>query len=360
MKQLKLAELILLSLFLLLNVPIVSNVPILSKDNADLRIAYPVPEGIQNATYIPTIPEDFNDTYLNTTNTYSDMISPMSAFDEVDDIEGHQPFYALVAGDEEERQIWRGLGDCWLDWKGWATLQIERGDEALVANFGIDIRILGFIEWDSDDSARTMADLWYDLESKTSQYLRTIYSGNGWTNYVDAIIGISAQATPDEPNIPGISSGPEYLDQGRVFSVLKWQVYWMDDNIVQHEVSHLFYADDHYVPNHTTYGECCVMEGDTHSISFIWEDGLWSVFNDIPCAYITYSWCNQSPNGYYPFQCLSFIDQHKSRYQSDLPVFLGWWDPYQTKPVTIYYWYDEENDRIWQEVKSGSTSSTIR
>ena len=36
--------------------------------------------------------------------------------------------------------------DCWLDWKGWATLQIERGDEALVANFGIDIRILGFIE----------------------------------------------------------------------------------------------------------------------------------------------------------------------------------------------------------------------
>jgi len=50
--------------------------------------AYPVPEGIQNATYIPTIPENFNGTYLNTTDTYSDMISPMSAFDEVDDIEG--------------------------------------------------------------------------------------------------------------------------------------------------------------------------------------------------------------------------------------------------------------------------------
>ena len=336
-----------------------SNVPTVSKADTDLLTAYPVPEGIQNATYIPTIPEDFNGTYLNTTNTYSDMVSPMSAFDEVDDIEGHQPFYALVAGDEEERQIWRGLGDCRLDWKGWATLQIERGDEALVANYGIDIRILGFIEWDSDDSKTTMEGLWYDLESKTSQYLRQVYSGNGWRNYVDAIIGISAQATPDEPNIPGKAPGPAYLDQGRIFLLLKWQVYWMDDNIVQHEVSHLFYADDHRVRNHTIYGECCVMERDTHSIYFIWEDGLWGVFNDIPCAYITYSWCNQSPNDYYPFQCFSFIDQHKSKYQGDLPILLDWWDVYETRPMTRYWWFIEDTGGTWIEDK-GANAPALR
>lgn len=127
--------------------------------------------------------------------------------------------------------------------------------------------------------------------------------GNGWRNYVDAIIGITVQATPgDAETIPGIT------ELGGNCMLVKWQVYWMDDNSVLHEVSHLFYADDHYVPNHTTYGECCVMEGDAHSIYFIWEDGLWGVFNDIPCAYITYPQCNQSPNDYYPFHCFSFMD----------------------------------------------------
>lgn len=53
----------------------------------------------------------------------------------------------LVFADEEEREKTRPAG-----WTGWAKAQLERGDEALVANFGIDIRILGFLEWDSDDS----------------------------------------------------------------------------------------------------------------------------------------------------------------------------------------------------------------
>jgi hypothetical protein len=322
----------------------VSNIPIFSKDNAALRVAYPVPEGIQNATYIPTIPENFNGTYLNTTNTYSDMVSPMSAFDEVDDIEGHQPFYALVAGDEEERQIWRGLGDCRLDWKGWATLQIERGDEALVANYGIDIRILGFIEWDSDDSKTTMEGLWYDLESKTSQYLRQVYSGNGWRNYVDAIIGITAQATPDDPeNWPGKAPGPAYLDQGRIFILLKWQVYWMDDNIVQHEVSHLFYAEDHWYT-------CCVMAGHTHPQTWIWEDGLWGVFSDIHCCYTAYSWDND---------CFTVIDQHKSKYQGDLPILLDWWDVYETRPMTRYWWFIEDTGGTWIEDK-GANAPALR
>ena len=339
MKRLIAVELILLSIFLAF-----SSVPAVSKANTDLLTAYPVPEEICGVKPIPTIPENFTESYLNTTNPQSNIVSPMSAIDEVDDMEAHHPIYVLVAGDEEERQTWRWLDEGPLDWKSWATLQIERGDEALVVNFGIDIRILGFIEWDSDDSKTTMGGLWYDLETKTSQYLEQVHSGNRWHNYVDAIIGITAQETPNEPNIPGKAPGPAYLDQGRVFIVLKWQVYWMDDNIVQHEISHLFYADDHW-------NDCCVMAGHKHSQTWIWEDGLWWVFNDIPCCYTAYSWDSE---------CFAVIDQHKSKYQSDLPVFLGWYDPYQTKPMTIYYWYDEQNDRVWQELAGRAYSATIK
>jgi len=28
--------------------------------------------------------------------------------------------------------------------------------------------------------------------------------------------------------------------------------------------------------------------------------------------------------------------------------------------MTIYYWYDEENDKIWQETKCGPTQATTK
>jgi len=331
MKQPRVIEIILLSVFLVL-----SSIYRAPSVNADLLTAYPVPEEIRNVEPLFAIPENFTRDYLNTTNSQSNIVSPMSAIDEVDDIEAHHPIYVLVFGDEEERAIWRTFSG-FHNWISWAKLQIERGDESLVANFGIDIRILGFLEWDSNNELETMTGLWYDLESKTSQYLRTVYSGNGWTNYVDAIIGITAQATPEEPNIPGKAPGPAYLDQGRTLILLKWQVYWMDDNIVQHEVSHLFYADDYCYT-------CCVMAGHKHSQTWIYEDALWWVFSDVPCCYTAYSWDNEHS---------TVIEQHESKYQSDLPVFLGWYDPYPTTPMTIYYWYDEENNQVWQECKCG-------
>ncbi|MBS7632423.1 hypothetical protein KEJ15_02210, partial [Candidatus Bathyarchaeota archaeon] len=97
-----------------------------------------------------------------------------------------------------------------------------------------------------------------------------------------------------------------------------------------------------------------------HDQYFIWEDGLWSVFNKIPCCYTSYSWCNQPPDQWYPCQCSTFIDQHESRFQADLPIFLNWHCPYWTKPITVYIFYDEQNNRTWQEVKCASTHATTR
>ena len=257
--------------------------------------------------YAPPASEPTNSTtkdYLNTTNPYSDSASIQGALDEVDDAEGANPLYVLVFGDEEEGSIWRWITEP-VGWQGWAKVQLERGDEALVANFGIDIRILGFLGWDSDDSKDTMEKLWYELQADTEQYLGQWYNGEAWSGFVDAIIGITAQATPgDNRTIQGLSSRSSDLDQGRIFTLLKWKVYWADDNLVQHEVSHLFYALDHR-------DYCCAMATHTHFVGYTWEDGtLWIVFNDVPCAYTSYDWCGD---------CYRVIDQKKSRYSVNLP-----------------------------------------
>jgi len=170
------------------------------------------------------MPENYTtEDYLNTTNPYS-QANPSGE-------EGNHSLYVLVFGDEEERPKLRlrptSIGPEWCTSTQWAEFQLERGDNALAANFGIDIRILGWVEWDSDDSKDSMYDLWYELEADTQQYLRQWYDGEWWSGYVDAVIGITAQSTPaDDPPIAGLAPGSSYLDQGRIFVLLKWQVYW--------------------------------------------------------------------------------------------------------------------------------------
>ncbi|MBS7632069.1 hypothetical protein KEJ15_00370 [Candidatus Bathyarchaeota archaeon] len=301
------------------------------------------------------MPENFTtDEYFDATNPYSNDEFP-SATTSFSEREASNPIYVLIAGDEEERAILRFVGMVMFPWLGYATMQIERGDEALVANFGIDIRILGFIEWDSNDNLKSMYELWYDLESKTCQYLRTDYQGY-WTDYVDAIIGITAQDTPDDFRpIAGLTPGTPYLNEGRTITLLKWQVYWADDNLVQHEVSHLFYEDDHSPPQ--TPDPCCIMASHPHFQTWICEDGyFWSVFNDIPCAYTSYSWCNE-------VECYNVMNNHHSHYENgDLSAvyLLYWHNPYITHPMTMCYWFDENKETVTIEVKSGPASATTR
>jgi hypothetical protein len=262
---------------------------------------------------------------MNTTNADSTIVCPMSALEEVDQAESGHPLYVLVFGDEEERGVIRTIGDGHYTWDMYARLQIERGDESLVAKFGIDIRILGFLSWDSDDSKQWMDELWFDLENKTKQYLREPYHGEWWSNEVDAIIGITSQATPDDRR-SGQSASPPYLDQGKIYTLLRWQSYWADDNLVQHEISHLYYAPD-------CLPDDCVMADPSHKewVSYILEDGfLFLILDNIPCCQAQNTWC---PG------CNSTIRQQAGRYPlQTLNIFVypsgGWTDP---RPDTYLY-----------------------
>src|SRR4030042_122687 len=189
--------LLLLSNFLFVRIPHGS-----ASSNEDLRVSYGLPEDVPREP----LPDNYAvEEYLNTTNPYIDNMDIQGVLDEVDDPEGDNPFYVFIFGDEEERPVgrwWEGT----LDWTSWIMLQLERGDESLVANYGIDIRILGFGEWDSNDNSDSMYNLWYELEAEKNYSLRTWYDGEWWSNYVDAIIGITSQSTPaDDPPRAGLS-----------------------------------------------------------------------------------------------------------------------------------------------------------
>jgi hypothetical protein len=285
MKKIGLAVFIILLLVL-----IFSDIEV-SKVSASTEDRYVTPAG-PDVPQEP-MPDDFTpEEYSNTTNPYA---NPCSPFDQVDDEEGDYPLYVLVFADEEARANLHWLpGDIFTSWQGYAKWQLERGDDALVAQYGIDIRILDLLEWDSNDSIEYMTDpdeydLCDELLEEKGNYLRHWFYGALWSDYVDAIIGITAQATPKDPNTPGVSSSPVERDEGKIFVLLKWQVYWKDDNTVQHEISHIYYADDHTSPT----APCCVMSYHPHFHYTIIEGGrIWIVWADVLCCYTAYSWCS--------------------------------------------------------------------
>lgn len=71
--------------------------------------------------------------------------------------------------------------------------------------------------------------------------------------------------------------------------------------MAQHEISHLFYAVDHYAT-------CCIMASHTHYQTLIWEDKYWSVFAEVPCSLTSYFWCSA---------CHDIIDTYKELYVYD-------------------------------------------
>lgn len=212
------------------------------------------------------------------------------------EFEGENPVYALVLGDEEERSCYYS-GLC--DWRGYAWSQIEQADEALVKDFSIDIRVLAFLTWDSTDSEHDSLDLLDELKRETEHYLDTWYDGIVWSGYVDIIIGVTNQRMD--------TAGRAYLG-GRVVLV-NWyfmdQVVdeqWMDDNLIRHEISHLFGAQDHDQP-------CCVMAtGHEHFVGVVFEDRqTYVVFTNVACCYTTDKWCDG---------CWSTIWSNRKRFSS--------------------------------------------
>lgn len=256
--------LLVISLCLCFSTPKASSIP-----DADDEFCI-LPEIVREAT--EPIPED---AVFNTTNHDRHYDCGVCHEEEINVTEGGFPLCVLVFGDEEVRED--------SNWKNYAPNQIERADETLVAEFGIDIRILGFQSWCSPDTITHSEDLWKHFNNTYGYYL-------GSTDYehkIDCLIAL----TGNNMDTYGLAPGPLNWGEQNMIVLIRWFSYWADDNIMQHEISHLFTAWDHEYQH--IYDVCCVMADDhTHYVSLLIEDGqIFWIDASVYCVALTNSYC---------------------------------------------------------------------
>jgi hypothetical protein len=138
------------------------------------------------------------------------------------------------------------------------------------------------LPWYSDNSEDKIFDLVDNFAAQKKPYLGQFYNGIFWSDYVDILIGITNQPVSDTVGV--------CLDQIILVNWYCWDhpladLQWADDNLIRHELSHLFGAPDH-VP------VCCVMASHEHFIGIIIEDGCtFIVCQNVPCCLTTDKWC---------------------------------------------------------------------
>jgi hypothetical protein len=192
----------------------------------------------------------------------------------------------LVAGDEE---FLAGNYDTPFGVLGafdYARFQIQRASRWLTETFSIGLCVSGFVEWDSDDTLKGTV-------SKEEKLLLEVINETGFDSVsplTTILVAWSTQLT--------IYAGLAYFD-GRACIVAP-QVYWADDNLVQHEISHLFGAEDGTYEDYTSlksdcYVRTCVMSYRGVYVDTVTEDGkVYNVQWEIPESLLTNIWCKYS------------------------------------------------------------------
>jgi len=182
----------------------------------------------------------------------------------------------LVVGDEEMRSNWW----LWWNWKGYTEYQIER---SLYYAFGLRYKVwiecATWIEWDSNDNNDA-----YEL-------LQEMVAEIGWKsgNYYDGVrcdilIGWTNQQSFLDTGVVGLT----WVGKGviLVHPIPNGYYAWADDNLIVHEVSHLYNTEHHR-------GDNCVMnQYDRPFIFFVSENWrLYWILDQVPSDLLTYSHC---------------------------------------------------------------------
>jgi len=210
-----------------------------------------------------------------------------------------------VAVDEEFMQIsYRTPWSNSLNWKDAARNIVERGDNYLYETFDANVQIIGWLTWDSDDSLLDYRDRLHELADELNWNARLRH------NLV--LVGFTGQAMFDEngQKVAGCAFNQE-KNQTKAL-LINPQAYWADDNLFQHELSHILGLPDHYSNHHD-----CIMNNGKVYVSVIVEDGwMWPIFDYIPLCYVI---------NYYCFDCaqklINGLQYYKIR--AEFPKWVG-------------------------------------
>lgn len=244
---------------------------------------------------IPELPEDvkcITPVQANQTPTPSDMpIIEEGVYDTI-----------LVAGDEEFQGISYWIPPLvWHGWKLAAYDMIERADNALYPKFNLDLRVTEYTTWDSKD----------DVHDSMAMLLEAIEE-TGFTSgeAADFLVAFTLQDM-------GGAAGRASADLNAC--IVKPQAYWADDNLLQHEISHIYEANDHLTPDDVGYYDECVMSSRWVYVETVVEDGwMWLIYTNVHQAYLTENYCQTCyetleeviPQKGHPYKIIRIIRRH--------------------------------------------------
>lgn len=182
----------------------------------------------------------------------------------------------LVAGDEEMTSTkWQYFGES-LHWMTYTKRQIARASSYFYECFRIQLSVEKFATWDSDDSCGAVCPA-------TLEEVRTelgFYSGMIWEGVrIDILIAWTNQYSP-------LWAGMADLDNSVI--IMQPQADWIDDNLVQHEFTHLYGIPN----NHFDFEHICVMNQEILFLIYTIEEGQIIYINDwVVIVYGTNDWC---------------------------------------------------------------------
>jgi len=220
--------------------------------------------------------------YIDTTNPYKnwtdgDPINELFVQESYNGCIAYRELDIVLALDEEAVDKW-GFD--------YSIRAVERADEAFVALHHIDFRIRATVVWDSDDSIEWFRpDLYNDALEKLSSWLGSYINGTE----IDAVIAISGQETIDS-YVAGLAPWPPVM-RYNTLTLIRFQIYWADDNLIQHEVSHFYgVRGDH--PGNVEVD--CIMTYYADYICVLVEDGgIYDMFCNVPRGFRIYTWCSE-------------------------------------------------------------------
>ena len=184
----------------------------------------------------------------------------------------------LVAGDEEMTATkWNYFGQ-WVHWQTYTKRQIKRASSHFYEHFKIQLSPEKFTTWDSDDSCGGVCPA-------TLEEVRTelgFYSGMIWQGVIiDILIAWTNQYSP-------LWAGMADLDNSAI--IMQPQEDWIDDNLAQHEFTHLYDIPK----NHFDFEHICVMNQEILFLIYTIEEDQIIYINDwTVIVYGTNDWCEE-------------------------------------------------------------------
>jgi hypothetical protein len=167
----------------------------------------------------------------------------------------------VAAADEEFMRIgYRIFPDRLVSWKEAIMDIVERADNYIHDRYSINFRVVSFITWSSSNYTNQDEFLHHELADQT-----------GWNPSVRGktiLLGFTGQEMVDQEGqlVFGISFNPDF--NGTRAALVRSRAYWMDDQIVHHEISHLLGQTDH------CRRDDCVMSTKIRRV-YTWADDSW-------------------------------------------------------------------------------------